>query len=132
MLAKSKTKGLILKALFAAGLLLITASSMACEIHMNVAEKNQKEKYDIGDELVIEVEIVLEHRNCDVAIEDTKFTSSGCKIMGATPWKQTNPNTYTRKLKVTVTKDIKEDIMVVCKRSCHKDGGLAKLTLNRN
>ena len=83
MLAKSKTKGLILKALFAAGLLLITASSMACEIHMNVAEKNQKEKYDIGDELVIEVEIVLEHRNCDVAIEDTKFTSSGCKIMGA-------------------------------------------------
>ena len=105
-------------------------TAKACEIHLKVIENSQKDVYAPNDEIVIQVTVVLEHRNCHTGINETKFTTKGCKIMAATDWNETKPNTYQRKLKIKILPD-DENISIVCKRSCNKEGGQSKITLPR-
>ncbi|MCW3804912.1 hypothetical protein OM074_04690 [Marinilabiliaceae bacterium D04] len=112
-------------------LFLFTTLGMACEIDLKVSDQFKKESYRIGDELVVEVSVILNHRNCHVDITKTKFKAIGAKIVGATKWEKKQPNTYSRKLKIEVTNDNKNDIEIICQRVCEKEGGVAKITLKK-
>ena len=46
------------------------------------------------------VTITLTHNPCLLAIDKTKVKATGFVIMGATPWKESKPQVFTRKFKV--------------------------------
>lgn len=111
--------------------LTIGLASMACEISFKVSEKYQKEVYAVGDEVVVEQKVILIHRNCHVAIDDTKTTATGCEILGATKWTEASPGVYERKLKVKISGGKESEIKISCNRSCDKDGGYGKIILKK-
>jgi hypothetical protein len=104
---------------------------MACEINFKVGEKYQKEVFAAGEEIVVELKIFLAHRECHVGIDDTKITSAGCEITGATKWTETTPDTFERKLKVKVLPGKESEMKLTCTRSCDKDGGYGKIILKK-
>ncbi|MDC0584430.1 hypothetical protein OAO55_01735 [Bacteroidales bacterium] len=116
--------------LFIIMFILAPSSVLACVIDFNVSDKYQKEMYIPGEVIVIEVQVMLDHRDCSIGIGNTKFNASGCKIVGATKWNQAKPNIYTRKLQVKMTSDMAK-AEVICKRICEKDGGFGKIELQK-
>lgn len=112
-------------------MLLLTASyaGFACEIEMKIADGNNKDVYSPGDIIIIELTIVNTHRDCHEQIEKAQIMADGCKVMAATPWKELKTGTYFRKLKVVILPDGGNNLQLVCKRSCDKDGGFGKLIL---
>lgn len=108
--------------------LFMFVSSFACEIEFKVNEKYQKEIYAAGDQIVVELKVVLSHRDCNVAIENTKISATGCEITGATKWQETSPGVFERKLKVVVSSGV-SDFQLNCRRTCDKDGGFGKIDL---
>ena len=113
------------------GLMLLVVSTFACDITFKVSDSYQKESYKIGEEIVVELEVVLTHRNCDIDINDTKIGADGAKITGATKWAETKPGVYRRKLKVKILDDKTSSVELKCKRTCDKDGGYSELILHK-
>ncbi len=109
--------------------LVISFGAFACEINLKVSDNNKKVTYIPGETIIVECTVSLQHRNCTSELEDIKFTSNGCKIIGATKWVQATPGVYTRKLKVQVSSPKTSNAQVVCQRSCDKEGGFCKLIL---
>ncbi|MDP3436820.1 MAG: hypothetical protein Q8S04_06220, partial [Bacteroidales bacterium] len=86
---------------------LVTTVGLACEIKLSITG-DKKEFYKEGDEVIVEAVVIYTHRVCELTLSDTKFTADGLKILGATPWKESSPGTFTRQLKVQVLKDSKK------------------------
>lgn len=106
----------------------IFTTIFACEILFTVAGQH-KDVYQVDEELILKVEIILTHRVCPVAMKDTKFTYEGVKVLGATEWKEETPGKFTRKIKLKVENDGKENIKLTALRTCEKDGGYGSITL---
>lgn len=109
---------------------LVTTVSLACEIKLSITG-DKKEFYKEGDEVIVEAVVIYTHRVCELTLSDTKFTADGLKILGATPWKESSPGTFTRQLKIQVLKDSKKEGIVKVERSCKKEGGFGTLTLKK-
>ena len=113
------------------GLLLLVVSSFACEIYFNVSEKYKKESYTPGEEIVVELKVVLVHHHCDIGIQDTKISADGATITGATKWNETKPGVFERKLKVKIDDTPEKDFKLKCQRTCEKEGGYGELKLKK-
>jgi hypothetical protein len=100
----------------------------ACEIEFSI-DKNKKDIYSVGDELIVRVTVALTHRNCPEGIERTKFNPEGIQILAATPWKEIAASTYERKLKMKITGNKNGKVVLKALRTCEKEGGKASLTL---
>ena len=109
-------------------LLLGAVQSFACEIDFEVQGK-KKEKYEVGDIVVVKVTVTYTHRVCPEGIEKTKFEGDGMKILKATKWKETEPNVWVRKLQVKVTGNESGELELSAVRTCDKEGGHGTITL---
>jgi hypothetical protein len=101
----------------------------ACEITISV-EEAKKDTYKPGDIVVLKIKVLLKHRNCDVDISETGIKVTGSQIVGATKWVNTDGNTWERKIKVKILKDLSNKAIIVAERTCDRDGGKGSLTLN--
>ncbi|RKD85967.1 hypothetical protein [Mangrovibacterium diazotrophicum] len=110
-------------------LTVISLKGLACEIEFTVG--GEKKVYSAGDVVIVELTVVNTHRDCHENIDDAKIMADGCKIAAATPWKEIKPGTYTRKLKVVVLPGNDIEFQIACKRTCDKDGGFGKITLQK-
>ena len=122
------TKWIIISVIGLFLLSLTPKEANACEIEFKIT-KGEKDSYQVGDTIVVLVEVALTHRSCPVKMKQTKFTMKGLKVLKSTPWKQTAANDWERKLMIVVneTKDGKLNLTAV--RECEKDGGFGTLKL---
>ena|GEM_PF-692920 len=107
--------------------LLSFSAIFACEIVLEV-ENGIKEKYAIGEEIVIKVKFTFTHRVCNVSLEDTKFEGKGLEILGGTDWKESSFNSWERKIKVKVTGSTDGNCVFNVIRTCDKVGGFATVS----
>lgn len=121
---KTIVKLLILIILLTAG----TIKLKACDISFEIIQ-NKKEKYDIGDTLVIKVLVILTHRICPEGIKATKFQLAGLKVIGAKEWIETSRGEYERELKLVVTGTETGKVIINGIRKCEKEGGFGSLEL---
>ncbi len=105
-----------------------TADLIACEIILEVTQ-NKKEKYQIDDIIVVKVTVYFTHRICPEGIKNTKFTSSGLKVIGAKDWVETKMGVFERELKIKVTGTKKGKVSITAVRKCEKEGGSGTLEL---
>jgi len=103
-------------------------SVLACDITLKIDGK-EKGKYKQGDEVIVKVTVTLIHRNCGVDIKNTKFDQEGVKIVSGTDWKEVEPGTWERKLKVKITANSGETARISTVRTCPKGGGENSLTI---
>jgi len=97
----------------------------ACEIDFKLLTKDE---IKTGDEIIIQVNIRLSHRNCELTPEDTEFKTDGLKIIAATKWKEPAPGNLERKLKIKVLRS--GNVELTAKRNCRKEGAKETLKLN--
>ncbi len=102
------------------------ATSWACDITFKI--EKEKNKYAVGDELVVKVKVVLIHSDCPVALKSTNFKASGLKILSGTDWKEISKGTWERKVKIKVLEGTAKPTLIVT-RTCHRDGGKGVLTI---
>ncbi len=102
----------------------------ACDINFDVI-KGEKEEYESGDVIIMKVTVLLTHRNCPVALDETKFKYQGLKVLGATKWRAASSTTYERKLKIKIlgADDDKDKVFISATRTCDKEGGFGSLKL---
>ncbi|MGE5521988.1 MAG: hypothetical protein ACM3VS_18845 [Candidatus Dadabacteria bacterium] len=102
--------------------------SNACKISLNI-ERESKSVYKPGEIAIVKITVVMEHRNCDVSIDNTDINVSGSQIIGATKWVNTDGKTWERKIKIKILSDPHKQALIVAERTCHKDGGKGVLKL---
>lgn len=105
--------------------------SSACEMKFKVLDNN-KAKYNVGEELIVKLTVVLNHKNCSEGIGKTDLTPDGFKIVTATKWTETDGNVFERKVKLQVISNKKGALSLKAVRKCKKDGGSATLKLSAN
>jgi hypothetical protein len=108
-------------------LLMASLSIFACDFEFSMPDA--KKSCKAGDELVLNVKLILNHRNCPIAIKDTKFKMDGVSMVAATDWKEVSPGVFTRQLKMKVNADNKQKISLSATRTCEKEGGYGIFTL---
>ena len=101
----------------------------ACDIKFNIVS-GEKDTYSVGDEIVVEANIILTHRVCSEGISSTIFNTNGLKILAATKWKENSVNVWTRKLKLTVIAVDDGKLTLSATRTCDVDGGYGIIKLN--
>lgn len=107
------------------GLLYLLPALNGCDIRFKNLTKKAPKK---GDIIVIQVDVDLTHRVCELGPGDTRFKTDGLKIVAATKWKEISPGKSKRKLKLKILKSGKVRLSV--HRKCKKEGGKGVLTLN--
>lgn len=100
----------------------------ACHISFDVVQ-GKKDTYSKNDEIVAKVQIVLNHRSCNVEIDKTQLTPNGATIVSATKWKEEKPGVWERKLKIKIDDSKSGQATVKAVRTCTKDGGEGTLSL---
>ncbi len=100
----------------------------ACDISFIVTQNN-KEKYEIGDTIVVKVIVILTHRICPEGILKTQFQTSGLKVIGAKQWVEVKMGVYERELKILVTGTTSGKVSISAIRKCEKEGGFGTLEL---
>jgi len=102
----------------------------ACDINFDVI-KGSKKKYEPGDVIITKVTVLLTHRNCPVALDETKFKYKGLKVLGATKWRAASSTTYERRLKIKIlgNEEEKDKVYISATRTCDKEGGFGSLKL---
>lgn len=108
--------------------LFLSLNTQACEIKFKIVG-DEKESYQVGDEVVVAVTVVYTHRVCPEGIKKTKFNFTGVEALGATPWTQLSEGKYTRKLKLKITSQEKNKHLLSAVRTCDKDGGSGSITI---
>jgi hypothetical protein len=108
--------------------IILPAVVHACEITVSV-EGAKKERYQPGDIVVVKITVQLEHRNCDVDLNETSIRVSGSQILGTTKWVNTEGRTWERKIKVKIMDDKTGKAEITAERTCEKDGGRGTLIL---
>lgn len=111
-----------------AAMLFALGAAWACEITVT-NDGEAKEFYSIGDQVILKVTVVLTHRNCREGIDATKFQPEGLVILGATPWKETNRNTYERLIKAEIDSAAENEAILHARRTCNKEGGYGAIKL---
>ncbi|MEN8118417.1 MAG: hypothetical protein ABFS16_15640 [Bacteroidota bacterium] len=122
-------KGFFVKTLALFLFFMVPAIAMACEIEFDILE-NKKESYQKGDVIIVNVKVIYTHRQCPEGIAATKFDYKGLKVLGATKWKETKPNTYERKFKIEIIDNSKKKLVFGAIRTCDKDGGAGSIKFN--
>jgi len=117
-------KKVIVLVMFMVGLLV---PALACEIEFEVSEKSQKEVYNVGDEIIVTVQVSFTHRVCSEGIDLTKFDADGVKVAQATKWREIKPGVWERKLKLEVIGNHSGDLSLTATRTCDKEGGFGSL-----
>jgi hypothetical protein len=102
--------------------------SSACKITLNLEGEN-KSVFKAGEIVTIKITVVLEHRNCDVSIDNTGINVSGSEIVGATKWVSIDSKTWERKIKIKIRSNAKKEAVIIAERTCHKDGGKGVMKL---
>ena len=100
--------------------LFTTISVLACNITTTI--EKAKPIYKVGDEAIVNVKVVLIHKNCLVEIKRTQYKNDGLKIISGTDWKETSPGVWERKLKIKITED-QQTASVKVYRTCKRGGG---------
>lgn len=118
-------------ALFVLFLLAQPVVSQACELKFNISGE-KKEVYKVGEEVIVEVEIVYTHRTCEIQLSDTKFTYEGMKILGATAWKEKAPNTFSRQIKISLPDDSLPEAKLNIVRKCSKEGAIGSFKISKS
>jgi hypothetical protein len=108
--------------------LLLAGSARACEIKFGVDDSAQG-PYAAGATVIFRLRVDLTHNNCPVEMKDTKIQGVGLNILGATPWQNTSPNIWERKIKVVIVGQPDGKVTLTAKRSCDKDGGWGAYTI---
>jgi hypothetical protein len=109
-------------------LLLLAGSACACEIKFGLDDSAQG-PYAAGATVIFRLRVDLTHNNCPVEMKDTKIQGVGLNILGATPWQNTSPNVWERKIKVAIVAQPDGKVTLSAKRSCDKDGGWGAYTI---
>ena len=121
----------ILKTVVIAGAILLFVNINqihACDIKFSV-QGEQKEIYEIGDELILTLIVKYTHRVCPEGINNTQFETKGVKILQGTKWKEFKPGLWGRKLKIEITGNEDGKVTVSAIRTCDKEGGFGSITL---
>ncbi|WP_346862967.1 hypothetical protein [uncultured Draconibacterium sp.] len=121
----------LITALFFVSVLLLNHQVQACEIEFTILGDEKQESFKVGDEIIVQVDIVFTHRVCPEGIENTKFKYEGVKVLGATKWKETANGKFERKLKLQVLEGEEKELILEAIRKCDKEGGYAKLSIKR-
>ncbi|MBU0489979.1 MAG: hypothetical protein KKA07_12065 [Bacteroidetes bacterium] len=103
-------------------------SAFSCEFSFEIT-KGKKEKYKVGDEIVVVVTLKLTHAVCSKTLKEVKFNSDGLKVTGAMEWVEASTGIWTRKLKIQIIGNAKGEPVLTVTRICEKDGGSGKLEL---
>ncbi|MFA5850369.1 MAG: hypothetical protein WC833_10865 [Bacteroidales bacterium] len=103
----------------------------ACDIKLVIAGE-KKETYKAEDVIVINVTVTYIHRICELELSDTRITCAGMKIVEATEWKEIQPGTYSKDLKVTLLQDGNPDASLKIVRKCSADGGMGLLKIKKS
>ncbi len=127
MIRNNFSKIIVVFLVIAAGMFSYSSAS-ACEIEWSVI-KGQKKSYQPGDELVIQVNVFLTHRNCPESLKKTDLKTDGIKIKQATKWSEKSAGTWVRKFKVTIEDNGKGEVQISATRTCDKEGGFGVLKL---
>jgi hypothetical protein len=108
-------------------LVLFSIAAFPCEI---VITKVGDEEVKVGSVIILQIDVELTHRVCNINPDDTKFEADGMKIKAATKWKEIEPGKLQRKLKVEIEKAGELTLKVI--RECRKGGAenTYKLTVN--
>jgi hypothetical protein len=104
------------------GMVMISNIARACDFEFKVTS-GEKDKYSLGDEIVVQVTMHLTHRICPETLESTKFEFSGLKVLGATKWQETETGVFQRRFKLEVFADDNGKYIMNAKRMCSKEGG---------
>lgn len=111
------------------GLWSLPGLASACEIKFGVDDRSQG-PYPAGATVIFRLRVDLTHNNCPVDLKETKIQGSGLNILGATPWQNTSPNIWERRIKVAITGAPADGkVTLSAKRSCDKDGGWGAITV---
>ncbi len=94
----------------------------ACDMKFEIL-KGKKEAYKKGDIVIVKITVLLTHRNCPIALKETKYEMKGLKVAGATKWKMKDANTWERKLKLKIIGNTKDKVYISSTRTCDKEGG---------
>ncbi|MCD6161075.1 MAG: hypothetical protein J7K40_01505 [candidate division Zixibacteria bacterium] len=123
---QNKLKAILI---FGAVLLFVNINQIyACDIKFSV-QGEQKELYEVGDEVILTLIVKYTHRVCPEGIDKTQYETNGIKILQGTKWKEFKPGLWGRKLKVEVTGNKEGKISVAAIRTCEKEGGFGSITL---
>lgn len=108
---------------------LVASSAPACEIKFGV-DDNSQGPYPAGSTVIFRLRVDLTHNNCPVDMKETKIQGMGLNILGATPWQNTSPNVWERRIKVAIAGAPADGkVTLSAKRSCDKDGGWGAITV---
>jgi hypothetical protein len=103
-------------------------SLIACEIEVKV-KGDQKQVYEKGDFIILEILVFLTHRDCPEGIKATKFAGDGIKLVGAKSWNQISAERYSRLVKAQITGSNNGEAVLHARRKCDKEGGHGVLKL---
>jgi hypothetical protein len=107
---------------------LASLDANACKIDFKVIE-GEKEQYETGDKLTIQIDVFYTHGRCPEGIKATQFKYNGLKVTGATKWKTLSSRSFTRKVKVEIQKVDGENAVLSAVRTCDKEGGFGEIKL---
>jgi len=103
-------------------------SVTACEFRFEI-EQGKKDKYQVGDKIVVVVTLSHTHRVCHESLSDVRFTSDGLKVIGVMDWVEVSPSLFTRKLQIEILGSKDGKATFTAARGCERDGGRGTLTL---
>lgn len=98
-------------------LLILGGFAFACDFTFEPSSVNGK----LGETVIIKVTIDKTHKNCSLTtMDEYHLEFTGVQLMGETPWKAVNSNTYEKWLKVSLSEAGSESIKIW--KKCSKDG----------
>lgn len=113
---------------------LFIGTTLACNITFSLLDSKgnvvNPQKVKTGDTYTLVMTYKYTHGNCDIALKDTKYKTDGVKVVSATEWRSEN-NIYTRKLKIQITENSKEEVFLQAIRTCDRGGANSKFVLKK-
>ncbi|MCW3786010.1 hypothetical protein [Plebeiibacterium sediminum] len=106
------------------GIILTSVSLVnACDITLKIQDE-AKEAYHVGDDLIVQVDLLFTHINGSVSERDSKLKCMELKIIDITDWKKILDMQYARRLKVKAKKVTSESTktQTAAKRAYRKEG----------
>jgi len=113
---------------------LFISTTVACNITFSLQDEKgnvvNPQKVKTGETYTLVLTYIYTHGNCDIALKDTKYKTDGIKVVSATEWTSNN-NVYTRKLKIQITDNNKDEVSLLAIRTCDRGGFTGRFSLKR-